>query len=93
MDWIALNSTSLQAARYQQERSVLELKFCDGAIYHYAPVPQPTFEEFLRAESKGRYFNLYIRKNFAWERTRPANQPGSNLEAETGQSTNGNRLP
>ena len=93
MDWITWDSTSLQAARYQQEKSVLELEFCDGAIYRYSPVPKPTFEELLRAESKGRYFNLYVRKNFVWERIRPPNQPGSNRDAETGQFTCANRLP
>lgn len=76
MAWILLDSTSLSAARYQKKRSMLELEFCDGSIYRYLPVPEPRYEELLRAESKGRYFNLHIRKNFVWERIRPANKSG-----------------
>jgi hypothetical protein len=74
MTWIPLNSTSLHSARYQQETTLLELVFSDGAMYAYFPVPEPTFAEFLRAESQGRYFNLHIRKEFFHYRIRPANQ-------------------
>ena len=36
------------------------------AIYRYFSIPQQTFEELLRAESKGGYFNARIRNRFAY---------------------------
>jgi hypothetical protein len=72
MTWIRLNSTAIQAARYIQAESLLELEFCDGAIYRSYAVPEPTFQAFLRAESKGRYFNLHLRKKFVFDTVRPA---------------------
>jgi hypothetical protein len=71
MSWIPLNSTAIHAARYVQAESLLELEFCDGAIYRSCAVPEPTFQEFLQAESKGRYFNLHLRKKFVFDIVRP----------------------
>ena len=72
MAWILLDSRSLRAARYQEPELVLELEFCDEAIHRYSQVPQRTFQQLLRAESKGRFFNLHIRKIFPSHQIRPA---------------------
>jgi hypothetical protein len=53
MPRIDLNSTSLHAVTYQDPCAVLELEFRSGAIYHYFGIPAQTFEELLRAQSKG----------------------------------------
>jgi hypothetical protein len=47
---------------------VLELGFHDGGVYAYFDVPLASFNEFLAADSKGRYFNHHIRNHF---RTHP----------------------
>jgi hypothetical protein len=72
MNWIALTSQSLQAARYRKGDAVLELEFRNGAVYHYLSVPAGTFTELLDAKSKGRYFNLHIRNEFPFDRIHPA---------------------
>ena len=46
--------------------AVLELQFRSGAVYHYFGIPAQTFEEWMRAESKGGYFNSHIRNRFAY---------------------------
>jgi len=61
-----LNSTLLHAVTYQDQCAVLELEFRSGAVYRYFGIPQQTFEELLRAESKGGYFNSRIRNRFAY---------------------------
>ena len=66
MPRVDLNSTSLHAVTYQDQCAVLELEFRSGAIYRYFSIPQQTFEELLRAESKGGYFNARIRNRFAY---------------------------
>ena len=45
--------------------ALLELRFAGGAAYRYFRVPAPIYEELLRAESKGAYFNYHIRNRFA----------------------------
>lgn len=62
---VDLQSTSLNAATYQEQSASLELEFRSGAIYRYRGVPEPVYQELLRAESKGRYFNQYIRNRFS----------------------------
>ena len=75
MQRVALNSTLLQSAGYQDQLTLLELAFRDGAVYHYFPVSPQTFQELLRAESKGAYFNASIRHRFACSRIVPAAPP------------------
>jgi hypothetical protein len=76
MSWIPLDSTAVRAVRYLNAESSLELKFCDGAIYRYSAVPELTFQEFLRAESKGRYFNLHLRTQYPFDPVHPAESNG-----------------
>ena len=66
MPRVDLNSTSLHAVTYQDQCAVLELEFRSGAVYRYFGIPPQTFEELLRAESKGGYFNSRIRNRFAY---------------------------
>jgi hypothetical protein len=59
-----LNSTSLKAAAYCSPEALLELEFRSGASYRFGGVPEATYQELLRAESKGVYFNHHIRNRF-----------------------------
>jgi hypothetical protein len=66
---IALSSTTLKAATYQEQSASLELEFCTGKVYCYLGVPVETYEELLGAESKGKYFNQHIRNRFPFAET------------------------
>lgn len=59
-----LHSTSLKGAAYCSHKALLELEFRSGAIYRFGGVPEATYRELLRAESKGVYFNHHIRNRF-----------------------------
>jgi hypothetical protein len=72
MQRIPLYSTLLRFAGYQDQLVLLELGFHDGAVYHYFNVSGQTFQELLRAESKGAYFNAHIRHCFAYAKIHPA---------------------
>jgi len=65
---VDLKSTSLNAATYQDQSACLELEFRSGAIYRYRDVPAQTYQELLRAESKGGYFNQHIRNRFLYSK-------------------------
>jgi hypothetical protein len=66
MPRVELQSTSLNAATFQEQSAWLELEFRSGAIYRYRDVPARVFRELLGADSKGRYFNQHIRNRFCY---------------------------
>ena len=64
MSWTMLDSTMLQAAAYEDQMGALLLQFHGGAVYAYLDAPASLFQQLLHAESKGRYFNSWIRNRF-----------------------------
>lgn len=71
MQRIDLNSTALRAATYRDRSAVLELEFRAGEVYRYFGVPEQTYRDLARAESKGGYFNRHIRNRFPHAKVRP----------------------
>jgi hypothetical protein len=61
---IPVQSSLLANVRYNHDESILQLEFCDGAIYQYFDVPAEIYTSLLTAESKGNYFNHRIRGHF-----------------------------
>lgn len=56
MKWIAVESSAISALRYEDGRRRLGIEFRESRqIYFYYTVPRWEFEDFLKAESKGRY--------------------------------------
>lgn len=56
----------MKAATYCEQSQSLELEFGSGSVYRYHGVPVETYQELLRAESKGKYFNQRIRNRFSF---------------------------
>ena len=67
MQRVPLPSTTLASALYDPDRRQLELEFRSGKRYLYFQVPRLFYEELLRAQSKGGYFNRSIRNRFAYQ--------------------------
>jgi hypothetical protein len=57
---IPVDSTVIAAVEYSPE-AALDIEFTSGARYRYFAVPAQLFHRFLSAESKGTFFNRYIR--------------------------------
>ena len=68
MDWKPIESKMFTAAAYAMERRTLYLRFTSGEVYRYFEFPKEDYQEFLHAESQGRYFLSHIRDNFRYER-------------------------
>ena len=68
---ILVNSALLASVTYDVGESILQLEFCDGAIYRYFAVPAAIHNGLLAADSKGSYFNRRIRSCFRYTRLRP----------------------
>ena len=67
MQPVPLQSRTLTSARYDPDRFQLELEFRSGKRYLYSQVPRQCYQELLQAQSKGGYFNRYIRNRFAFQ--------------------------
>lgn len=70
MSWTPVESSVLQAAAYAENQAVLYLLFRSGEVYRYFDVPGWQYQEFLAADSKGRYFGRNIRGQFRYEQMR-----------------------
>jgi hypothetical protein len=69
MTWTVLESKMLSAAAYDNSKQILYLRFRNtGDVYRYFEFPAADYQEFLRAESKGRFFLSQIRGHFRYER-------------------------
>ena len=63
---VAVKSTTLATAEYDEARELLRLEFCSQVVYLYFDVPPTVFQALLCAPSKGRYFNQTIRGRFRY---------------------------
>ena len=68
MTWVPVESSAFWAAGYEDNEHTLYLKFGSGEVYRYFDVPVKQYQEFLAADSKGRYFRENILDRFAYER-------------------------
>lgn len=67
MEPVRLESTSLASARYDPALHRLEVEFRNGERYLYFQVPLRRYQELLDSDSKGAFFNRYIRNCFAFK--------------------------
>ncbi len=68
LDWEPIESKLLAAAAYVAPRRMLYLRFHSGDTYRYFTFPADQYQEFLAADSKGRYFLGHIRNRFPYQK-------------------------
>ena len=68
LDWRPLESKLLAAAAYIAPCRLLYLRFHSGDVYRYFTFPAEQYQEFVDAESHGRYFLAHIRNQFPYQR-------------------------
>ena len=71
-----VESTTVRSMGYQRRSRILEIEFQSGAMYQYFRVPARVYEEFRKAESKGKYFNGEIRDAYAFVRVQGTRAAG-----------------
>jgi len=59
-DWVEFESSNLKRARYSSYANVLVIEFNSGAVWHYLDFPREAWDEFLAAESKGKFFRSNV---------------------------------
>jgi len=65
-------SAVLSTAGYSKRLHVMEIEFCNGAIYRYLDVPADVYRDFLAAESKAQYYDWNIKGRYRAFRIRKA---------------------
>jgi len=56
---------------YSKRRHLLEIEFVNSAIYRYVDVPPSVYRDLISAESKARYYDSNIKRNYRSVRVRP----------------------
>lgn len=67
----SVQSTALATVGYSKRRHILEIQFPNGAVYRYLDVPPSVYRDLMSAESKTRYYDSNIKRNYRSVRVRP----------------------
>lgn len=73
--YVPLQSSLLAEVRYEARTHRLEVLLHDGGRYQYFEVPEHCYQLLLEADSKGGYFNRYIRNCFPCQDLSVPNAP------------------
>lgn len=68
MNWIAVESSAISALGYDAGRRRLGIEFRESRqVYFYYAVPRWEFENFVKADSKGRYLTqIFLPKGYPY---------------------------
>ena len=69
-----VTSSNIAAIGYQEEGQILRVLFTTGVTYEYEGVPAETAQEFMEAESVGKYFHANIKKFWAGKKLEPVQE-------------------
>jgi hypothetical protein len=61
-------SALVKSIAYDAEAAELTVHLANGRAYRFKDVPQLVYRNFIKAESKGTFFNLFIRDSYDFER-------------------------
>jgi lysyl-tRNA synthetase class 2 len=66
--WIPVDSSVIDAVRYDSRAERLDIRFTSGEVYRYADVPPFVVRALMAAPSAGEYFNAELRDGYDYER-------------------------
>lgn len=61
---VRLLSSSICETMYHPANKILEVIFHSGHVYRYSGVPHEIFDQFVAAESAGKFYNSQIKGKF-----------------------------
>jgi lysyl-tRNA synthetase class 2 len=73
-----IESSAIRAVGYSKRRHILELEFVNGTVYRYLEVAPSVYRDLMTAESKARYYDANIKRNYRSVRVRPRVKDQSN---------------
>ena len=66
MNRTPVTSSNVASVGYDQNTLTLEVEFHSGAVYQYFDVPEAVYQEFMAADSLGRYLNQNIKNSYRY---------------------------
>ena len=64
--WHDIDSSCIDAIAFNRPTSTLSIRFNSREVYEYSDVASDTFQDFLDADSKGRFFNQCIKDEYSY---------------------------
>jgi len=64
MQMVRVNSSAIVAIGYDDQTARMRIQFQQGHSYDYCRVPLSVHAAFMRAYSKGTYYNDYIKDRY-----------------------------
>jgi hypothetical protein len=64
VDLVPVESGNISAVGWDRANATLYVKFTSGSQYAYSGVPEKTFNDFLKASSKGKFFAKFVRDKY-----------------------------
>ena len=65
--WIPIDSSFIEAVAYHKPLKMFEVKLKNGQEYSYVGVPSIVYTNFMKAKSKGEYFNRVVKKKYPFK--------------------------
>lgn len=62
------DSTNIESVAYDKDDQMLLVRFHSGTEYAYFNVPEDKYQSLLESESKGKFFNTEIKKDFEYKK-------------------------
>lgn len=69
MDRIPVSSSDIAEIGYEAASLTLEIAFNRGGVYQYFDVPEILYQEFMRSDSKGKFFHANIKDSYRYVKT------------------------
>jgi hypothetical protein len=66
MERIKVESSNIESVGW--ENDTLEVAFKNNRTYHYHDLTKEVYEMFLKAESKGKFLNQFVKERYVCER-------------------------
>jgi hypothetical protein len=68
MNRTAVDSSTVAGIGYDNTSMTLEVAFTGGTLYQYFNVPRSVYRKFMKADSKGQFFNAEIRDAYPYRK-------------------------
>jgi hypothetical protein len=68
MERFAVRSSLILSIGYNPFEQILEVELKGGNLYQYYHVPQDVYNSFMRAASKGKFFDSYIKGHYSYRK-------------------------
>jgi len=62
--WVPVNSSFISEVAYNKSLKIFEIRLRNGSEYSYKGIPQSVYRNFMRAKSKGEFFNRVIKNRY-----------------------------